>query len=127
MTPVSRRIVLAILAAAMAVFAALQINDPDPLRWVLLYGATTALLVAAFFGWSRRWAIVIVWSVYAVWGALLVPGFLEWLFRHPWSDLVGVMSVERQYIEDSRELLGLLIAAICLLFPWLVPPAERER
>ena len=115
------------LGIAMLWFAWVQRNDPDPWLWVTLYGVAAGLFAAALIGWSRRWAVVAVWSAYAVTGLFLLPGFLDWLLKHPWSDLVGVMSTERQYIEDSRELLGLLIAASCLLLLWFLPPQRAAK
>ena len=122
-----RRLGYAILGLAMTFFAWLQVNDPDPLLWLPLYATAAVLLFAAVFGWWRRSAVILAWVSYAVVGAFAMPGFVEWLLHHPWSDLAGVMSPERQYIEDSRELLGLLIAAACLLFLWWAPPSVADR
>lgn len=121
------RILYLLLGLAMATFAWLQINDPDPWLWVPIYLCSAALFLAALFGWFRRWAVVSVWVIYAILMLLALPGFVEWLLHHPWSDLTGEMSADRQYIEDSRELLGLLIAALCLLFLWLRPPSGRAN
>ena len=32
------------------VFAVIQLNDPDPLYWIIVYGGTSAILIARRFG-----------------------------------------------------------------------------
>ena len=88
----TRRLTHLVLGLAMAVFAVLQLNDVDPWLWVSLYAAAGLVLLAAVFGWYRRWCVLAVWVVYAVVGVTVMPGFFEWVFQHPWSDLVGAMS-----------------------------------
>lgn len=105
----------------MTVFAGLQWNDPDPWLWVTLYAAAALLFGLAIAGWRRSWAIALVLAAYATVAATALPGFLEWLLHHPWSDLTAAMAADRQYIEDSRELLGLVIAAATLIWLWRSP------
>lgn len=102
------------LGMAMLVFGLLQLNDPDPLIWVSYY---VLVACACTFAAYRPLPGVAFWSLLglsAAGVAVTLPGFVDWLLNRPPSDLWAPMSAERMYIEHSRELLGLLIAAGCL-------------
>ena len=114
-----RRVIDLLLAAVLVGCAAVQYNDPDPLLWIALYGAGALLLVLAAAGWRRRWAVLVVLAAYAAVGATLLPGFADWLLHHPGSDLIAPMAADRPHIEESREFVGLLIAAACVAPLWL--------
>ena len=118
-----RRVIDLLLAAFLAGCAAVQYNDPDPLLWIALYGAGSVLLVLAAAGWRRRWAVLVVLGAYAVVGATLLPGFVDWLLHYPGSDLTAPMAADRPHIEESRELVGLLIAAAFVAPLW---PRRRK-
>lgn len=120
-----RRVLYLGLFLLLAVFAGLQVNDPDPWLWISLYGTAAALCVLALFGKAPRWPLVVLWLAYFGVAASVFPGFLDWLLHHPFGDLVAEMSDHRPYVEESRELLGLLIAAGCLLALWRWPPAGK--
>ena len=123
----SRKNLHAALGLAMVVFGGLQINDPDPWLWVPLYLVIAGPLLAAAGGYYLQRTTWIVLGACAVVAGTALPGFIEWATSHPFGDIVGVMSAERQYIEDSREFLGLVIAASCLgvLLWW--PPRSAAR
>ena len=118
-----RRVIDLSLAAVLVGCAAVQYNDPDPLLWITLYGAGALLLVLAAAGWRRRWAVLVVLAAYAAVGATLLPGFVDWLLHHPGSDLIAPMAADRPHIEESREVVGLLIAAACVAPSW---PRRRQ-
>ncbi len=110
----TRKITHAVLGLAMVVFGGLQINDPDPWLWVPLYLAISVPLIVGATGRYLKRTTWVVLGVSAIVAAMALPGFIEWVLEHPFGDIVGTMSTERQYIEDSREFLGLVIAAGCL-------------
>ena len=103
------KILRILLSAIMVVFAYLQLNDPDALRWGLVYGVVAGLGV---FGTVHqnyvRYAISIGYVALAL-----------WLFPDVYHG-VGQMRVERPEIEQARESLGVLIAAgINAINAWL--------
>ena len=104
-----------ILGLAMLVFALLQLNDPDPVTWVSYYTLVAcACTVAAY----RPLPPILFWGLLvasAAGIAITLPGFVDWVLNRPASDLWAPMSADRMYIEHSRELLGLVIAAACLV------------
>jgi hypothetical protein len=99
----------------MAAFAILQLNDPDPLVWVVAY-SLVAICVAAPPTWS--------WSVPGTWltgGVLLtlaliaLPGFIKFLLSGDIGSIAAEMRPDQPYVEPAREFLGVLIAALILI------------
>ncbi len=120
----------AIVFVVFVLFAAIQLNDPDPLLWVTLY-----LIVAAFalltqlapkpFLKPTITAYQVMLLVYAL---FYIPSFVEFLTQPDKIELVGQMKAESPWIEGTRELFGLLIAVAALGFlkkPAPAQPAEN--
>ncbi len=101
------------IAAIFALFAYFQLNDPDPERWVILYGAMALLWVAAAFDRYFLPLIYIVLLASAIWMISLLPDFIDWLQTGAES-IVGSMKAEQPHIELTREFLGLLIVIFAL-------------
>ncbi|MCP3981846.1 MAG: TonB-dependent receptor plug domain-containing protein, partial [bacterium] len=98
------------IAAAILFFisAALQYNDPDPLRWIAIYGAAGAACLVASHP-RGRWLGAAVGLISLFWAASYAPRVLPDL---AFGDLVKPMHEKTPQIEDGREMLGLLIIAV---------------
>ena len=109
------------MAVLFLISAALQFNDPDPLRWAAIYGAAGfACLAAGRFRCS--WPLPTgVGLVALVWTAWLSPILPEVRLR----DLARSMHAETPSIELGREFLGLLVVLGWMVF--LVVVSLRER
>ena len=115
MTPVRAwfRYASYVMAGLFALSAVLQYNDPDAVRWILIYGA--GAVIAAVVPSDRRAAIAAV---------LLALGCLAWvayLVHLTWgqievSDLTRKMSEKGGAVEVGREAGGLGIMAAWLVF-----------
>ena len=101
-----------LMAALFVVCVALQYNDPDPVRWMVIYGA--GAIVSALMPTKKPFAglgvliglVCAAWSLYlvhATWGLISV------------SDLTSKMSEKGGAVEAGREAGGLAIEAV-----WLV-------
>jgi hypothetical protein len=101
------------MAALLGVCVALQYNDPDPIRWIAIYGAgaivsavlpakrvLVPLAIAVGLG-AAAWAIYLV---HKTWGVIEL------------SDLTNKMSEYGGAVEEGREAGGLGIEAVWLLF-----------
>lgn len=114
-----RRAFSALTCALFGLTAYLQFNDPDPLLWILYYGGVCVLGGLGVAGIYSRWLGGVLTAAGAVWSLTLSPSVVTWLRGHTVSDIVYAMSPDRPYIEESRECLGLaMAAAACALHLW---------
>ena len=111
------KILNAFLALVFALFAAVQYNDPDPVVWMLAYGAVAVCCVLATLGRHHPRALLVLGLVLAGWMATMVPGFVEWL-RMGMPSITGTMKAGSPHVEVVREFLGLGIALLAVLHLW---------
>jgi hypothetical protein len=109
------------MAVLFLISAAIQFNDPDPLRWAAIYGAAGfACLAAGRFRYS--WPLPSGVGLLAlVWAARLSPILPQVRLR----DLARTMHAETPSIELGRELLGLVIVLAWMVV--LVVDSRRKR
>ena len=65
-------------------------------------------------------------TIFALYFIYLIPSILEWMGSND-SLVGGTMSVEKMYIERSREAFGLLIGLVALLFIFSTRPDSLRR
>lgn len=111
------KIINFVLALIFLLFAFVQINDPDPILWILIYGNMAVLSVLAMFKMRFVYwlgASIVLYSIYA---ALLVNGAWEWL-QSPDRSLLfdDIAKMQYPYIEETREFLGLIICITAAVF-----------
>lgn len=111
-----RKIINSILFLTFALFAVIQLNDPDPILWFLIYGIVACTFLYAIF---KKVPNLFIWG--AILGLLIYAGvhfsyFMDWLQIENKKELFGEMVYEKPYLEGTREFLGLLIAAVALLY-----------
>ncbi|HEX8693799.1 MAG TPA: transmembrane 220 family protein [Longimicrobium sp.] len=110
--------------AALFVFAAaVQYNDPDPLRWMALYLAAAAACGLAAAGRLPRWLPAAVGLAALAWAAALAPGV--WGRVRP-GDLFAEWEMANTAVEEARETGGLLIVAAWMLVLAVVPRGWRR-
>jgi hypothetical protein len=97
-----------LMTAAFLFSVIVQYNDPDPVRWMLMYGSAGAACVLAIAG-RLRWAFPAVVGVVALaWALTLAPSvFGKVAFR----ELFASFEMKDERIEVGREFGGLLIVA----------------
>ncbi len=111
------KIINLLLTLVFLLFAFVQLNDPDPILWILIYINMATLCVLAMF--KRRYvywiaASVVLYSIYAV---LLVTSAWQWLLSPDRSMLFDdIAKMQNLYIEETREFLGLLICISVAVF-----------
>lgn len=98
-----------IFVVLFAISALLQYNDPDPVRWAVLYAsaAVAAALMAA--GRPQRLLMAAVAGACASWMTYEWDGMVAFAARGDWSLLASTMKAGEPMIEESREFLGLAI------------------
>jgi hypothetical protein len=95
--------------AALFVFAAaVQLNDPDPLRWMTVYLAAAAACVLALLGRLPRFVPIVVGLAALAWAALVSPHVLG---RVGIGEMLGAWEMKDARVEEGREMYGLAIVA----------------
>ena len=115
------RVVNGVMALLFAVAVAVQYNDPDPLRWMALYGAAFVIaLMAAVRGRGPIVAAACVGAVALVWGLYwaVSSGTALTLYEHMFDS----WEMKNTAIEEAREASGLFIVAI-----WMAIVAAQSR
>ena len=96
--------------------AVLQLNDPDPFLWTVVYIAIAVMPAARVFGYRLP---VPFWITVGLAIACLIvafPGFYAYLLSGDFAAVGEEMSAEKPYVEPAREFLGVVIGAVCLFF-----------
>ena len=105
-----------VLAAMFVVFAFVQINDPDPVIWILIYGAMAVMCVLAAFGRYYYIPLIGLLLIFMGYSFVFLSGVGEWLASDDKSMLFDdIAKMQYPYIEESREFLGLLICVVTLI------------
>jgi hypothetical protein len=89
--------------------AAVQYNDPDPLRWIAIYAAAA---VACALGAARRlprWLPIVTGATALISAVTLAPGAFPNV-RIP--EMFAAWEMANTRIEEAREMYGLLLIAI---------------
>lgn len=117
--PLGWRIADAVFLVMFAFGVAVQFNDPDPLRWILIYGLAATACVLSLRGSLRPFLPTAVGGLSLLWALSLAPRTIG---RVPFGDMFGAFEMKNVGIEESREMYGLLLIAI-----WMAVVAWRAR
>ncbi|MBX2816969.1 MAG: transmembrane 220 family protein [Saprospiraceae bacterium] len=105
------KIVHLLVAILFVLFAYWQINDPDPIGWIVIYLGVSLVAIRAFSG-RESMTLALAGSAAAFFGiVLLVPDFVSWL-TGGMPTITGSMQAESPHIELVREFLGFFLAGI---------------
>lgn len=116
MATVGVRIVNLVLTLVFLLFMVAQLNDPDPLYWVAIYGVIAGISGFATFGRFHTPFILIALGASLGVMLYLIPSLFELLLHHHPAELLNRMAADKPYIEEARESLGLLISVIALTY-----------
>ena len=108
------------MSLLFAFAAAVQLNDPDPIRWMAMYGAACALSLGVLF--RRRTMPVAALAVLAsaiVWAALIAFGGPA---ASDYGHMFAAWEMKSPSVEEAREASGLLIVAV-----WMIVLLIRAR
>lgn len=117
----------ALLTLILIAFAALQLNDPDPVIWVSFYliCAAVPLLVVV-----NKWMRPVFWLALAICGielALSASGAYNYYLHMDQEPLMQSMNPEKPYIEEAREFLGAFIAlGFVVISAWLARYTTKQ-
>ena len=114
-----------LLSIVFFLFAGLQFNDPDPLIWLGVYGLTAILCLLFSFGKTFLTATLALIFLCLLWATTLLPSLFQWIQSSNMNEIFGSMMDNKPYIEESRELMGLLIASAGLFVIWIFGKASK--
>ena len=120
-----KRVLNILFALVFIAFAALNLNDPDPAKWVLAYGSVALLFALAVFGRADRRVSGWLCIALGIWMCTMLPGMQDWL-EADMPSLTEEMQASNPYIEEVREFLGLFIAVLALTFLTFSTPDQAR-
>ena len=125
------RLIAASMCVLFVLSVAVQYNDPDPVRWMLIYLAAATSCVLAALGRDHRIFPAAVALVELVWAAMLAPQVIGSV--QP-GELLGAWEMKDARVEVGREMYGLLIIAAWMSLIVVVelrrharPPASQSK
>ena len=122
------KVVNLLLAVLFVVFAFLQINDPDPALWILIYGVIAVTCVLAAFGYYYPKILTGILILYAGYSLTYWSSISKWLKADNKAMLFDdVAKMKNLYIEESREFLGLFICILVLIMHLLMARFRTRR
>ena len=91
----------------MFVFSVIvQVNDPDPVVWMAIYGAAAVACLLSLMGRLPWWFAVVVGVIALAWAATIAPRVIG---QVPFLDMFAEFEMKDIGVEESREMYGLLI------------------
>lgn len=111
-----RKIFSLLLFVLFAAFAYVQLNDKDGLLWFSIYGLVALFHLYVVFKSINRNILLLMMIGLAIYSALHIPYFVDWMQVQNKSELFGEMVYEKPYLEGTREFLGLVIALVSLIY-----------
>ena len=94
-----------------------QVNDPDPVSWMAIYGAAAVACLLSLRSRLPWWFAVITGLIALAWAATIAPrviGHVRFL------DMFAEFEMKDIGVEESREMYGLLLIA-----GWMAVAAHR--
>jgi hypothetical protein len=100
-----------------------QYNDPDPVRWMALYGAA-AVACGLYAAGRKQWIVpAVVLLVAVVWAATLAPAALG---KVGFGELFEAFEMKDERVEIGREFGGLAIIAAWMLVLTIVSFPKKQ-
>lgn len=114
--PKTKKFINIFLFVLFTLFAVLQLNDPDPWHWFLLYGCVALISLISVFKVIPKLLILFFILGLLIYSGIHFRYFIEWIQIENKSEIFGEMVYDKPYLEGTREFLGLVLAAIALMF-----------
>lgn len=111
-----RKTINIVLFVLFFLFALVQLNDPDSFIWFTIYALIGLICLIANY---KKIPKIILWSLIlgvVLYSITYFPYFIDWFNINNKQELFGKMVYEKPYLEGTREFLGLVIAAIVLIY-----------
>jgi hypothetical protein len=104
--------------------AAVQYNDPDPIRWMAIYLAACVACVTAVVRRTPWWLPAITAVIALLWALTLAPRVFP---NVRITELFAAWEMKDERVEEGREMYGLLIIFVCMSMVALTSRRQRPR
>jgi transmembrane protein TMEM220 len=98
----------AVMVLAFVFSVIVQVNDPDPLSWMAVYGAAALLCGLELRRLVRPLFPALLAALALAWAATIAPRVVG---QVPFADMFAEFEMRNAGVEESREMYGLLIVA----------------
>ena len=100
------------LSVVFILFALVQLNDPDPMLWIAIYGFVSITCLLAARGKIYLYITLAFMVLCIVWAIVLFPiSISDWWQLEEES---ASLKMKMPGVEEARESMGLLISALVL-------------
>jgi hypothetical protein len=115
MSPFQKNIYF-VISGLFLLFAVVQWNDPDPLIWMIFYGAMSLIYILLALGKKFAFYLsVLMLIVSLLYMGLILPEIIKWI-KDGMPSIVQSMKATIPTIEYTREFLGLLLCLIACVW-----------
>lgn len=105
-----------ILFILFVIFAILQLNDPDGLLWFFIYFIVSLICLYNTFRAIPRSILILSITVLITYSAFHFSLFIDYLYTENKEEIFGEMVYDKPYLEGAREFIGLLLAALGIMY-----------
>ena len=105
-----------ILFILFVIFAILQLNDPDGLLWFSIYFIVSLICLYNTFRAIPKSVLILSITVLITYSAFHFSLFIDYLNTENKEEIFGEMVYDKPYLEGTREFIGLLLAALGIMY-----------
>ncbi|MDH4057853.1 MAG: hypothetical protein OEU76_03775 [Cyclobacteriaceae bacterium] len=104
-----------LVAMVFLVFAALSVNRPNPVIWILINGSMSVVAILAMFNFYRRIVIAVLFIVLFSYGSIFLSGMKEWAVNGSQATTLFCLEDSRPYLDDARRFVWLVGCEMILI------------
>jgi hypothetical protein len=105
-----------ILFILFVIFAILQLNDPDGKLWFSIYFIVSLICLYNTFKPVPKSILILSIIALMSYSAFHFSLFIDYLNTENKEEIFGEMVYDKPYLEGTREFIGLLLAALLIMY-----------
>ena len=105
-----------ILFILFVIFAILQLNDPDGLLWFSIYFIVSLICLYNTFKPVPKSILILSIIALMSYSVFHFSLFIDYLNTENKKEIFGEMVYDKPYLEGTREFIGLLLAALGIMY-----------
>ena len=105
-----------ILFVLFVIFAVLQLNDPDGKLWFSIYFIVSLICLYNTFKPVPKSILILSIIALMSYSVFHFSLFIDYLNTENKEEILGKMVYDKPYLEGTREFIGLLLAALGIMY-----------